>query len=155
MPESTIYGLAGLAAMLLIAFYFAHPDKSSPAAGESSSTRINDAHRYDSHRIETRPRNPPFPGDVGHRIRPYFRCPHGFNREPVIHNLERFDMRGTPKNFRKIFVGIGEYRSTPGVSQIAGTNHKQQELERRHERRKSPNHGFVGNTITGNHNSLD
>jgi len=65
MPESTIYGLAGLAAMLLIAFYFACTDKSSPAAGESSGEQINDAHRYDSQRIETRPGNPPLPGEVG------------------------------------------------------------------------------------------
>jgi hypothetical protein len=113
MPESTIYGLAGLAAMLLIAFYFAHPDKSSPAAGESSSTRINDAHRYDSHRIETRPRNPPFQGDVGHRIRPYFRCPHGFNREPVIHNLERFDMGGAPRISEKYLLELGNIARLP------------------------------------------
>jgi hypothetical protein len=64
MPESTIYGLAGLAAMLLIAFYFAYADKSSPAAG-ASSERIDDPRQYDSQRIETRPRNLAFPGEVG------------------------------------------------------------------------------------------
>jgi hypothetical protein len=65
MPELTIYGLAGLAAMLVIAFYFAYTDKSSPAAGESSRERINAAHLYDSQRIETRTANPPFQGEVG------------------------------------------------------------------------------------------
>jgi hypothetical protein len=65
MPELTIYGLAGLAAMLVIALYFAYTDESSPVAGEPSSERINDAPLYDSQRIETRTGNPPFQGEIG------------------------------------------------------------------------------------------
>jgi hypothetical protein len=65
MPELTIYGLAGLAAMLAIASYFAYADKSSPAAGESSSEPINDARLYDSQTIETRTGNSAFQGGVG------------------------------------------------------------------------------------------
>jgi hypothetical protein len=51
--------------MLAIASYFAYADPSSPAAGESSSERVNDARLYDSQRIEIRTGNPPFQAEVG------------------------------------------------------------------------------------------
>ena len=65
MPELTIYGLAGLAAMLVIASYLAYTDQSSPAAGKSSSERVKDARLHDSQRIEIGTGNPPFRGEVG------------------------------------------------------------------------------------------
>jgi len=113
MPESTIFGLAGLAAMLVIAFYFAYPDQSSPAAGESSSERINDAHRYGSQKIETRPRDPPFQGEVGHRIRPYFRCPRRLNREPITLDLERFGIGGAARMSEKYSLELGNIARLP------------------------------------------
>jgi uncharacterized membrane protein YuzA (DUF378 family) len=43
MLELTIYGLMGLAAMLVIAFYFAYDDEFSPARENSSFDLINNA----------------------------------------------------------------------------------------------------------------
>ena len=44
MLELTIYGLAGLAAMLVIAFYFAYADEFSSAREKSSLDLISNAH---------------------------------------------------------------------------------------------------------------
>jgi hypothetical protein len=48
MLELTIYGLVGLAAMLVIAFYFAYADELSSVREKSSFDRINNAHSNDS-----------------------------------------------------------------------------------------------------------
>jgi len=54
MLELTIYGLIGLAAMLVIAFFCAYGDEFSPARETSSFDVINNAHLNDSQMIETR-----------------------------------------------------------------------------------------------------
>jgi hypothetical protein len=53
MLELTMYGLMGLAAMLVIAFGFAYADEFSPAREQSSFELINIAHMNDSPIIET------------------------------------------------------------------------------------------------------
>jgi hypothetical protein len=51
MLELTTYGLAGLAAMLVIAFYFAYADEFSSAREKSSLDLISNAHSNDSQMI--------------------------------------------------------------------------------------------------------
>jgi hypothetical protein len=51
MLELTIYGLVGLAAMLVIAFYFAYADEFSPAREESSFDLIDNPHLSDTQMI--------------------------------------------------------------------------------------------------------
>jgi len=48
MLKLTIYGLVGLTAMLVIAFYFACADEFSSAREKPSFNRINNAHSNDS-----------------------------------------------------------------------------------------------------------
>jgi hypothetical protein len=65
MLELTTYGLMGLAAMLVIAFYFAYGDEFPPAREKSSCDLINNAHSNDSQMIETGTGNPQFRRTVG------------------------------------------------------------------------------------------
>ena len=58
MLELTIYGLMGLAAMLVIAFYFAYGDEFPRARETSSIDLTHNAHLNDSQMIETGTRNP-------------------------------------------------------------------------------------------------
>ena len=58
MLELTIYGLMGLAAMLVIAFFWAYGDEFSPARETSSFDLINNAHLNDSQMIEPGTENP-------------------------------------------------------------------------------------------------
>jgi len=51
MLELTIYGSVGLAAMLVMAFYFAYPDEFSPAREKSSFDLINNPHSSDTQMI--------------------------------------------------------------------------------------------------------
>jgi hypothetical protein len=53
MLQLTMYGLVGLAAMLVIAFGVAYADEFSPAREQSSFDLINVAHLNDSPIIET------------------------------------------------------------------------------------------------------
>jgi hypothetical protein len=53
MLELTIYGLVGLAAMLIVAFCFAYADDFSPAREQSPFDLIDDAHLNDAQIIET------------------------------------------------------------------------------------------------------
>jgi hypothetical protein len=64
MLELTIYGLVGLAAMLVIAFCFAYADEFSPAREKSSFDLINSAHLNDSQIIEAGTGSPRFRGTV-------------------------------------------------------------------------------------------
>jgi hypothetical protein len=64
MLELTIYGLMGLAAMLVIAFFWAYGDEFSPARETSSFDLINNAHLNDSQMIETGTENPQFRATV-------------------------------------------------------------------------------------------
>jgi len=64
MLELTIYGLIGLAAMLVIAFFCAYGDEFSPARETSSFDLINNAHLNDSQRIESGTGNPQFRATV-------------------------------------------------------------------------------------------
>jgi hypothetical protein len=52
MSELTIYGLIWLAAMLLIAFWFAYADEFASPHEKSSFDRVNDAPSKDSEGIE-------------------------------------------------------------------------------------------------------
>ena len=63
MLELTIYGLVGLAAMLIVAFCFAYADEFSPAREKSSFDLINNANLNDCQRIETEYRDSTVPGD--------------------------------------------------------------------------------------------
>ena len=63
MLELTIYGLMGLAAMLVIAFYFAYGDEFPPAREKPSFDLINNAHLNDSQMIETGTGTPQFRRD--------------------------------------------------------------------------------------------
>ena len=63
MLELTIYGLMGLAAMLVIAFCFAYADEFSPAREKSSFDLINNAHLNDSQLLEPGTGTPQFRGD--------------------------------------------------------------------------------------------
>jgi len=65
MLELTIYGLMGLAAILIMAFDFAYGDEFPPARKTSSFDLINNAHLNDSQMIETGTGNPQFQGTVG------------------------------------------------------------------------------------------
>ena len=65
MLELTTYGLMGLAAMLVIAFYFAYGDEFPAAREKSSFDLINNAHSNDSQMIETGTGNPQFRRTVG------------------------------------------------------------------------------------------
>ena len=65
MLELAIYGLIGLAAMLLIAGWFAYADEFSAPREKSSFNRINDAQWNDSQMIETGTGNPRIQGTVG------------------------------------------------------------------------------------------
>src|SRR5438445_10078120 len=65
MVELTIYGLMGLAAMLVIAFYFAYGSECTPGQETSSFDLINNAPLNDSRMIETGTGNPEFRGTVG------------------------------------------------------------------------------------------
>jgi hypothetical protein len=51
MLESTVYGLVGLVAMLVIAFYFAYADEFSPAREKSSLDLINNSQLSDTQMI--------------------------------------------------------------------------------------------------------
>jgi hypothetical protein len=53
MLELTIYGLMGLAATLVIAFYFAYGDEFPPAREKSSFDLVNNGHLNDSQVMET------------------------------------------------------------------------------------------------------
>ena len=64
MLELTIYGLMGLAAMLVIAFFCAYGDEFSPARETSWFDLINNAHLNDSQMIETGTGNPQFRATV-------------------------------------------------------------------------------------------
>jgi hypothetical protein len=63
MLELIIYGLIGLAAMLVIAFCFAYADEFSPLRERSSFDLINNANLNDCQRIETEYRDSRVPGD--------------------------------------------------------------------------------------------
>ena len=65
MLELTIYGLMGLAAMLLIAFWFAYADEFSSPQQKSSFDPIDDAPSNDSRVIEAEMGSPRFQGKVG------------------------------------------------------------------------------------------
>ena len=65
MLELSSYGLMGLAAMLIIAFYFAYGDEFPPARKTSSFDLINSADLNYSQMIETGTGNPQFQGTVG------------------------------------------------------------------------------------------
>jgi hypothetical protein len=58
MLELTMYGLIGLAVMLVIAFCFAFADELSPAQGSFSLRLINNKHLNDSQMTETGQTNP-------------------------------------------------------------------------------------------------
>ena len=51
MLELTIYGLVGLAAMLVIAFYFAYADEFSPVREKCSFDLIKNPHLSDTQMI--------------------------------------------------------------------------------------------------------
>jgi hypothetical protein len=53
MVELTSYGLTGLTAMLVIAFYFAYGGQLPPTREKSSHDLINNAHVNDSPLVET------------------------------------------------------------------------------------------------------
>ena len=65
MLELAIYGLVGLAAMLVVAFYFAYAGEFSSAREKSLFDLINNAHLNDSQIIETGTGSPRFRGTVG------------------------------------------------------------------------------------------
>ena len=67
MLELIIYGLMWLAAMLLVAFWFAFSDEFSSPQEKCSFDLINDAPSNDSQMIETEMGNPQFRGKVGNR----------------------------------------------------------------------------------------
>ena len=54
MLELTIYGLMGLAAVLVIAFFFAFGDEFAPARKTSSFDLVSNAHSDGSQMIESR-----------------------------------------------------------------------------------------------------
>jgi hypothetical protein len=62
MLELTIYGLLGLAAMLVMAFCFGYGDELAPFREKSSFDLINKAHLNDSQMIETGTGSPRFRG---------------------------------------------------------------------------------------------
>jgi hypothetical protein len=64
MLELTMYGLIGLAAMLVIAFCFAYADEFSPLREQSSFDLIINAHSDDSRIIEAGVGSPRFRGTV-------------------------------------------------------------------------------------------
>jgi len=64
MLQLTIYGLMGLAAMLVIAFFCAYGDEFSSARETSSFDLINNAHLNDSQMIETGTGNSQFRATV-------------------------------------------------------------------------------------------
>jgi hypothetical protein len=75
MLELTMYGLMGLAAMLVIAFYFAYGDEFPPVQETSSFDLINNARLNDSQMIETGTGNPRWTvGMVGNRKLLRSRC---------------------------------------------------------------------------------
>jgi hypothetical protein len=59
MLELTIYGLVGLAAMLVIAFYFAYADEFSSAREKSSFDLINNPQLSDTQMIGSGPKSSP------------------------------------------------------------------------------------------------
>ena len=65
MLDLTMYGLMGLTAMLVLAFYFAYRDEFPPARETSSFDLINNAHLNDSQMIETVTGNPRYRGTPG------------------------------------------------------------------------------------------
>ena len=65
MLELTMYGLVGLAAMLVIAFGFAYADEFSSFREKPSFNRINGAHTSDFRIIKTGTGNPRVQGTVG------------------------------------------------------------------------------------------
>jgi hypothetical protein len=65
MLEITIYGLVGLAAMLVIAFYFAYADEFSPAREKPSFALINNPHLSDTQIIGSSP--PTSPANIEHK----------------------------------------------------------------------------------------
>jgi hypothetical protein len=67
MLELTIYGLAGLAAMLVVAFFFAYADDFAPAREKPSFGRRKNRYLNDSRMIEIGTGNPPVWGTVGNQ----------------------------------------------------------------------------------------
>jgi hypothetical protein len=65
MLEPTIYGLTGLAAMLVVAFYFACADDFAPDREKSSLGRRKNAYFHDCQMIETETGNLQFHRTVG------------------------------------------------------------------------------------------
>jgi hypothetical protein len=65
MVQLVSYGLTALAAMLVIAFCFAHRDELPQTQGKSSDDQINNAHAIDSPTIPPKARSLPFRGIVG------------------------------------------------------------------------------------------
>jgi hypothetical protein len=65
MLELIIYGLIGLAAMLVIAFFSVFADEFPPAQETPTFDLINNAHSNDSQMIETGTGNPQFRRTVG------------------------------------------------------------------------------------------
>ena len=63
MLELTMYGLMGLAAMLVLVFYFAYRDDFPRARETSSFDLINNAHLNDSQVLEPGTGTPQFRGD--------------------------------------------------------------------------------------------
>jgi hypothetical protein len=63
MLELTIYGLIGLAAMLVIAFFSAFSDELAPDRKTSSVGLISNVHLNGSQVLESRTGNPTIPGD--------------------------------------------------------------------------------------------
>jgi hypothetical protein len=69
MLELTIYGLMGLAAMLVIAFFSAFGDEFAPARETSSFNLTKNSHLNDSPLIEPGIRSPQFRGTIALSIR--------------------------------------------------------------------------------------
>jgi hypothetical protein len=65
MLELTIYGLMGLAAMLVMAFFVAYGNEFAPDRETSSSDLISNTHLHGSQMIEAGTGNPQFRGTVG------------------------------------------------------------------------------------------
>jgi hypothetical protein len=65
MLDLTMYGLMGLAAMLVLAFYFAYRDDFPRARETSSFDLTHNAHLNDSQIIETGTGNPQYRGTPG------------------------------------------------------------------------------------------
>jgi hypothetical protein len=76
MLELTIYGLTGLAAMLVVAFFFAYADDFAPAREKPSFGRRKNRYLNDSRMIEIGTGNPPVWGTVGNQQESTRICEH-------------------------------------------------------------------------------